>query len=81
MSELSDTLYALIRQWDRDTDIMAVELLASPVIRRIQAEAIRDAATDTRNAPTSDPGTAWFNNDSAKWLEERADRIEKGGVS
>lgn len=51
-------------------------ILASPVIRRIQAEALREARADLR--AYTDSGAPFGHRPVEDFLEKRAERIEKG---
>lgn len=60
-----------------DSEVIADAILASPVIRRIQAEALRYWADEMDN--TDDPDSVYVDNgDIELWLHAVADRIEKG---
>lgn len=70
--------------WERmDGEAVADVILASPVIRRIQAEALRDVAGSGQAkmfAPAVyvGPERLRLGISAEKWLLEAADRIEKG---
>lgn len=60
----------------RVCDLQADALLASPVIRRIQAEALREARADIQ--AYTDAGSPFGHRPVEGFLDNRADRIERG---
>lgn len=79
--ELADFIEYIQTKWEADeysdplANFTAIALLASPVIRRIQAEAIRDASRDLYHEMRR--GMV----DPIKYLELGAVRIEKGDIA
>ncbi len=55
---------------------MADALLAHPVIRRIQAEALREARADIQ--AYTDSGSPFGHRPVEQFLDNRADRVERG---
>lgn len=89
MSDIRDELASVIEhetgEPEEESGFVADAILASPVIRRIQAEAIREAARvfaegewagAFMEAAVDDDVNAVIATD--KWFNDRADRIEQG---
>ena len=78
--ELADLIPLGFTDRDPDSNVLeaADRILASPVIRRIQAEALRTWADEMDN--TDDPDWVHVANGNIDlWLHCVADRIERGG--
>lgn len=63
---------------DEESQFVADAILESPVIRRIQAEAIRDAAVKAQEAFVAEQAGIGYARVRTDWLHAEANRIEKG---
>lgn len=62
---------------DKVTDAVLTLLAEQSTIAEVKAQALEEAAAALREVPDSDPANLWMNNDSADWLQARAQQVRK----
>ena len=74
----TETLEAEQEAYNQHAADEVLELLAGqPTVAEVKAEALEEAAAALREIPDSDPANLWMNNDSADWLQARAQQARQ----